>query len=137
MEKNEWQEEQQDNTELTPMHSKLVIRVFSILFSPIFGAVLMMYNLRQIKEEKGRQIVLLFGILFTLGVMILVSSFPFSSNVTFVLNIIGAMVISEVFWNKYIGSDYQHGKRSWVKPLLISLLISLPFAILTFMALSR
>jgi hypothetical protein len=119
--------EENEITELPPrLYSKRVILAFSVLFSTIFGAVILMSNLKNLKERKGMAQVVFFGILFTIGQMITISSLN-TNNFSILLNIAGAVVLNEYFWNRYIGREREYLKKSWVKPALISMLISLPF----------
>ncbi|MFV8225501.1 hypothetical protein [Christiangramia aquimixticola] len=119
--------EENEITALPPrLYSKRVIITFSALFSTIFGAVILMSNLKNLNERKGMFQVLVFGIIFTVGQMITVSSLQ-SNKFSLILNISGAIILNEYFWNRYIGKDKEYLKKNWVKPALISTLISLPF----------
>src|SRR6056297_2952072 len=101
------------------LYSKTVILLFSILFSPIFSAVLLMSNLKSLGKPKARIQVLLFAVLYLIATAIVLQVFKLPPNLTFVANVIGAAVLNEYFWNKHIG-DINYEKKSWIKPMLIS-----------------
>ncbi|MEW2920414.1 hypothetical protein AB1A65_03025 [Muricauda sp. ANG21] len=116
-----------DDPDAPELHSKKVILVFSAIFSTIFGAVLLMYNMKQTNNGKGRIQVLIFGILYTILIMIIVNTLKTSFNISIILNLIGASVLNEYFWNKFIGKEFLYRKRSWIKPAIISVIITVPF----------
>ena len=109
------------------LHSKRVIMVFSGLFSTIFGAVLLMYNMKQTENKTGRTQVLIFGISYTIITLLIVNLLNIGGNIALLFNIAGGGILSEYFWNKFIGKEFEHRKRSWVKPAIISVLITIPF----------
>lgn len=119
---NNRQEEQQPE-----LYSKTLILAFAILFSVIFAAVLLFLNLRKLKKSKAAIYVLSFaiGYLIATAIVLQVSGLP--PEFTFVANVIGAAILNEFFWNKYIGRDRQFRTRSWVKPTMVALGIVLFF----------
>lgn len=116
-----------DDPNAPELHSKKVITVFSALFSTIFGSVLLMYNMKQTGNVKGRFQVLAFAVLYTIAIITIVNSLKTSFNITIILNLLGAYVLNEYFWNKFIGKDFLYRKRSWIKPAIISVIIIIPF----------
>jgi len=116
-----------DDPNAPELHSKKVILLFSGLFSTIFGAVLLMYNMRQTDNQTGRTQVLIFGILYTIVTIVAVNFINIGTNITFIFNIAGGTILTEYFWNKFIGKEFQFRKRSWIKPAIISVLITIPF----------
>ncbi|MGY5847355.1 hypothetical protein ACW6QP_08025 [Salegentibacter sp. HM20] len=119
--------EEKNKENLPKLYSKRVIYVFSILFSPIFGTVILMSNLKQIGQKQARWEVLLFGIIFTIGSAFSLRNIELQMNFGLLINILGAVILNEFFWNRYIGRETEFTKKSWVKPALISAAISLPF----------
>jgi hypothetical protein len=115
-----------DDPNAPELHSKKVIMVFSGLFSTIFGAVLLMYNMKQTENQTGRIQLLIFGILYTIITLVVVNSLKIGGNIALIFNIAGGGILTEYFWNKFIGKEFQHRKRSWIKPAIISVLITIP-----------
>ncbi|MCP9198830.1 hypothetical protein MKO06_02860 [Gramella sp. GC03-9] len=113
---------------LPRLYSKRVIYIFSVMFSTIFGTVILMSNLKQLGEKKARIEVLVFGIIFTIGTAITLNTVELQTNLGIPLNILGGVILNEFFWNRYIGRETEFEKKSWHKPALISALITLPFA---------
>ncbi len=118
-----------DDPNAPELHSKKVIMVFSGIFSTIFGTVLLMYNLKQTNNQTGRIQVLIFGILYTIITLVVVNLLNIGSNIALIFNIAGGGILTEYFWNKFIGKEFQHRKRSWVKPAIISVLITIPLVL--------
>ena len=124
-------DEFEDNniTELIPaLYSKRVIFMFCLLFSTIFGAVILMSNLNSIKENKGKWQVLLFALLYTTGHAYTVFNFS-TTYIGLMLNLGGALILTEYFWNRYIGMEREFIRKSWTKPALVSALITVPLIV--------
>jgi len=117
------------------LYSKKAIQGFTIFFSTIFGTILLMHNLKAINKHKERTQVLIFGILYTILSYILLEVLPKIYFITLIFNFIGYLILAEYFWNKYLGKDLQHEKKSIPKPLLISLSITAFFIFLIFLPL--
>lgn len=119
--------EENEITEIPPrLYSKRVITTFSLIFSTIFGTVILMSNFKKRGENKGLIQVLIFSIIYTAGIIFTVNSLS-SSRFTIALNILGAIILNEYFWNRYLGKNIEFEKKSWIKPALISVSLSLPF----------
>lgn len=112
------------------LYSKTLILLFSILFSTIFSAALLMSNLKSLGKGKARIQVLLFAILYLVATAIVLQFFKLPANLTFIANVLGAAILNEYFWNKLIGKDLEYKKKSWIKPAIISVLIALSFFLL-------
>ncbi len=115
-----------DDPNAPELHSKRVIIMFSAIFSTIFGVVLLMYNMKQTNNQKGRILVLIFGIVYSILTIAIVNSLNLSTNLALVFNSLGAAILTEYFWDSYIGKEFKYRKRSWVKPAIISVLITIP-----------
>tara|TARA_R110002049_G_scaffold16388_8_gene65346 strand:+ start:4485 stop:5102 length:618 start_codon:yes stop_codon:yes gene_type:complete len=116
-----------DDLDAPELHSKRVITMFAAIFSTIFGAVLMMHNFKAVGNIKARNQVLVFGILYTVASILIINSLNIRTNLAVILNLGGAIVLTELFWNKQLGKNIRYRKRSWVKPAIISVIITIPF----------
>ena len=123
-----------EDFEQPTLYSKMAILGFTLFFSTIFGVVLMMYNLKVMNKHKERTQVLIFGILYIVLSYALLEILPKIYFITLIFNFIGYAILVEYFWNKYLGKDLQHEKKSVTKPLVISLLITVFFVVLIFAA---
>ena len=110
-----------DDLELTSLYSKVAILGFSIFFSTLFGVVLLMSNLKKSNKPKARIEVLIFGVVYTFFTVVIFSYLPTAFLLPLVFNILGYLVLTEYFWNKYLGKTLQFKKKPITKPLLISL----------------
>jgi hypothetical protein len=103
------------------LYSKKAILGFSILFSTIFGVVLLMSNLKTMNKPKARVEVLVFGIAYIFFSIVLFNYLPKTFFIPILFNIIGYAVLTEYYWNKNLGKDLQHRKKEIWKPLIISI----------------
>jgi hypothetical protein len=105
------------------LYSKRAIRAFSILFSTIFGAVLVASNI----TDTGRKwTVIGFGIVLT-ALSIVVANLVDQASAVTLLNIAGGLGLISTFWDRYIGKETKYRAKPIWKPLIISLIIIIPF----------
>ena len=114
-----------DDPNAPELYSKRVITIFSVLFSSIFGAVLLIINLYKLKKQKAAIIVLGLGLVLTVLTAIAANSLKIG-NIALVFNLVGAFIWTEGFWNKLIGKETLHRPKSWIIPAIISVVISAP-----------
>jgi len=112
------------------LYSDKVIYVFSILFSVLFGGILFSINLKQIDNKKGIVPTILFSLLYTIFSIYILNLINASSGIGLIFGGIGGLILNKIFWNKYIGKEVVYHKKSFVKPLIIALIIFTPLIIL-------
>ena len=122
-----------EELEVPVLYSKNAILGFTIFFSTIFGAVLLMQNLKQMNKPKVRNQVLIFGLVYTLCSTILLNYLPKSIFTTLILNVIGYAVLTEYFWNTHLGKYLVHQNKQIWKILGISMLIVFALIFLLFL----
>ncbi|WP_231962765.1 hypothetical protein [Polaribacter sp. KT25b] len=115
------------------LYSKKAIQGFTIFFTTIFGAVLLMQNLKIMNKPKARLQVLIFGISYTFGSVILLNYLPKIFFITLIFNLIGYVILVEFFWNKYLGKELEYQKKQVWQPLIISILITVGLVFLQFL----
>ncbi|WP_324720848.1 hypothetical protein [Salinimicrobium sp. HB62] len=123
----------QQEQELPKLYSKRLILSFSILFSTIFAAALLISNLRRLEKQAAAAWVLLFAVGYIVATAIVMTALNLSPSLNVIANVIGAAILNEFFWNKYLGSEIEYEKKSWIKPTLISVGIALVVFSLLFM----
>lgn len=123
-------EEENREQRLPELYSKTLILIFAILFSTIFAAALLIVNLRSLGKLKEGLWVLLFAFGYLVLTGVVMQAFSLSPSMTIVANVIGAAILNEFFWNKFIGSDFPYQKKSWIKPTLISIALAMIFFLL-------
>lgn len=116
-----------------PIYSRIAIRGFSIFFSPLFGGVLLMQNLRDVGRKKEALIVLGVSLLMTILTVLIVSYFDFKNrSLTLICNIGGATVLTEYFYMKYFPDESLYVKKKIWIPLIIGALLVIGFVLLLF-----
>lgn len=127
----EWKKQElQQEEEMPELYSKTLILVFAILFSTIFAAALLMLNLRSLGKIKEANLVLLFAIVYFLATAIAMETLKLDPSLTLIANVIGAAILNEFFWNKFIGREVEFTPKSWIKPTVISGIIVMVFLLL-------
>ena len=116
-----------EQIEIPKFYSKKAILGFSIFFSSIFGGILLMQNLKDIGMKKEAKTVLNTSIILTLLPFLLAWLMEKEvSTYTLLANIIGGVVLSEFYFGLYIPKEQIFESKKIWKPLLISLLITIP-----------
>ena len=105
------------------LYSKKAIQGFTIFFSTLFGAILLMNNLKETNKPKARIQVLIFGIVYTISTVLLLNYLPKMFFITLIFNLIGYGILIEYFWNKNLGKELEYRRKPIIKPLIISLII--------------
>ena len=122
-----------EGLELPFLYSKKAIRGFTIFFSTIFGAVLLMSNFKATNNLKARNQVLIFGIGYTILSTVFLNFLPRMFFLTLLFNFVGYAILIEFFWNKTLGKEIEYRKKQIWKPLLISIAILIVFVLLHFL----
>lgn len=110
------------------IYSKKTIWGFSIFFSAIFGAVLLMQNLKDIGKKKEAHLILILSILYT-AITIYIVNIPedTKSSPALLCNMAGGLILTEYVYKKYFPLDRTIKKKKIWKPLIISIIITIPF----------
>lgn len=127
-----WNSNVVDDISSPQLYSKRVVYVFSVLFAVVFGGVLFISNLKTLQNYKSIKIIWVYIILYTIFTLVMIFNFPNTGNLALLLNIGGAIPLYSYFWKKFIGAQLKYRKKSFVKPLLISLAVVIPFVIANF-----
>ena len=119
-----------EQNEIPQFYSKKAILGFSIFFSSIFGGILLMKNLKEIGMKKEAKTVLNTSIILTVLPFLLAWLMEKEvSTYTLLANIIGGLVLSEFYFGLYIPKEQIFESKKIWKPLLISLLITIPILV--------
>lgn len=116
--------------EKSKIYSQGAIMGFSVVFTTIFGGVLLMQNLKEAGKKKEAYTVLIASIVYTLVVILLTNIIAQpNSSMSFALNIGGGALLSKYFFAKHFpDKDKYESKPIW-KPLVISIIITIPFVL--------
>ncbi len=107
IEQEEYREEK-----LPELYSKMLILIFAILFSTIFAAALFIVNLRILGKTKEAFWVLIFAIVYLIATGLVMQVFGLAPSMTIIANVIGAAILNEFFWNKFIGSEFSYKRKA-------------------------
>src|SRR6267154_2370239 len=122
---NSWTKNIVTDLDAPQFYSPRAIWGFSVFFTVIFGAVLLTSNLT---DKKAKWIVIGFGILYTTVVIVIMNLLPQpNTGLTIGLNGGGALILTNIFWGKYVGKETKFRTKPIWKQLIISVLITIPF----------
>ena len=119
-----WKSNLVEDESAPQFYSQMVIYVFSIVFCVLFGAIMLVANISKTEQKKGVLEIILFGIMFTVTQVLILSSIQINAGVTLIFNFIGGQILNIYFWNKYIGRDTKYMARSYAGPLIIGIVLS-------------
>lgn len=109
---------------LPTLYSQTAILAFSIFFSPLFGGILLAMNVGKV-NKKGVWQVILFSIVFTAFYVYVASVAPTDNFFSWLIPFAGALILSEVLWNHFLGKNINYKKRTVAAPLIIGVLITI------------
>jgi hypothetical protein len=113
---------------LPRIYSSNTILFFSIIFAPIFSAVMMTLDLFRVEAKRAGIAVLLLSILYEAGVVWLINlSEKPMTHLTYLLNILGGMILAKVIHPRYFPDEKVFPKRKILGALIVSILITIPF----------
>lgn len=111
---------------LPELYSQKSIVIFSAFFTAICGAIMMSYNFRKLGNQEKSKTVLIFGFVYALSLMFLISLTEI--NMIRLILQIGALIGGFVLilrFEKFYPTDLEHRNKSVWKILIYALLISL------------
>ena len=110
------------------IYSKKAICLFTGLFSLIAGGILFAVNLKDTDRKRGIYPVIAVSIIYTAAMVyftfLIDGLIDGGSTIGGLVHITGALIISSVFWNKYLGKDFLYHKKNVIKPAIIALVVS-------------
>ena len=105
--------------------TKTSIKVFSVLFSVFFGTIMLAINLRENRVKTGIVILpVIIGFVCNYLLMMLITVTNSAGLPIIVINGLLGILLTDIFWNRYIGADTEYRKRPITVPLLIGIGIS-------------
>ena len=119
---NEYLEQPEENQdEAVEIYSRRAIRGFAIFFSPLFGGILLMINLRNVGYKKAANLVLAGSLAYTFLMGIAINYvLPANGMSTIVFSVIGGILLADYVFPKYFPEEDYYPKPIWT-PLLIGI----------------
>jgi len=135
---NQSELERQDDQPMSPedstpplLYPKRAIVVFSVIFSVLFGSILLAINLRENKVKTVMVILpVIIGFVCNYLLMMLMAVTHSTGIPIIVINGLLGILLTDIFWKRYIGTDTEYRKRPITVPLLIGIGISLVMIIM-------
>jgi hypothetical protein len=99
--------------ELPRFHIKLVVFIFTCVLSTFFGGILFSQNLYQIDKKKDIPVILIGCGLWQLLAEKLLNAFSILNAIDrlFIINIIGAIALTQLSWNYYFKNIEAYKRR--------------------------
>jgi len=110
-------------------YSKRVILVFSILFSVLFGSVMLAINVSKMQNLPKAVLVVLFGLGFTVMTVAIGATYHLSSPFSILFGYLGAYVMEYLFWRPYIGTATLYRVKPFWPPLITGVALVIPLII--------
>lgn len=121
---------QVEDPEAPSFYSKRAVFVFSILFSVLFGAILLAINVGKTENRNKALLVVLFGLGYVGASVAIAENFNLNSSFSLILIFLGAYLLEALFWNRFIGRSTLYRATSIWVPLIIGVAILIPLIIL-------
>jgi hypothetical protein len=102
-------------------YSKEAIGILTLLFSPFLGCILFSNNLREVGKGKLTPYFIIVGIFWTFIIRQVTSGLDLLFQIA-ISNILGSLLLTYYFWDKYL-DGYTYEKKSFWKPTLIFVVI--------------
>jgi len=114
-----------DDVKAPVLYSRFSVRLFAILFSTLFGGILISINLKRLEKRREILFVLGFSLLYSYLVFYASTIYPRNATtITLIMNLVGSLLLEEIFWKRYIGKHFKFRKQSIGGALLIGIGIS-------------
>lgn len=119
------------------LYSRKTIDWSTLIFGIVVGSILMVLNLKSTEKKKGILTVLIFGTVYLLLEIFILSLIPDKTS-SFVnlarlgLNGLGAFIMHTLIWDKFIGKDFKYRKKPIWLPIILGIIMEGLFFLLWF-----
>lgn len=117
--------------ELPELFTPMSIFWLTILFNTLFGGLMLAYNMNKVNKP-ALSTVYLFTVLYTIGGVVLVYLIPANGLFPLLYNLVGALILREVLWKKFIPIQKKFKAKSSQIPFIIGLSYSLLLILLLY-----
>ena len=105
------------------LYSRKVIYVFTVLFSVIFGSIMLAINVSKTPNRSKAILVVLAGLAYTIVLVMLAQRLHLGSGFTIITSVMGAYLMEMLFWDRYIGNSTLYRSKPYWIPLTVALVI--------------
>ena len=100
-------------------YSKSAIGIWTSLLTPFLGCILFAYNLREVGKGKAAPILVIIGIVWMVIMKKILGQFIQIDLVQLLIsNVISAVILTTVVWDRFLGEYTYEVKSPW-KPVLV------------------
>lgn len=99
-------------------YTKQAIGLLALFLSPFFACILFAYNLKEIGKGKLFPFFIFGGLVYTAIVRQLTHSLGTLFQIL-ILNVVGSLLLTYYFWDKYLGAYNNYERKDFWKPTLI------------------
>ena len=109
------------NIEAPEYFSQQAIFGFSVLFSVIFGGVLVAFNVNRAKSKSAAFLIIILSIIYSAIEFDLLKDAGGGILLKFLFNSVGAYALNYFCWNRFIGKTTVYRARSLLIPIIIGI----------------
>jgi hypothetical protein len=114
-------------------YSKTAIGWLTVILSPFLGGILFSFNLREVGKGKYSLYFIVVGMFWMLIFRKLTEGFIPNTLIQLLLgNVIGALLLTSFFWDKYLGEYPVYEKKPFWKQALIFLAVCILFILIPY-----
>ena len=105
------------------LYTRKVIYVFTVLFSVVFGSIMLAINVSKTPNRSKAILVVLAGLAYTIVLVAIAQKLHLGQGFTIITSVMGAYLMEMLFWDRYIGNSTLYRAKPYWLPLTIALVI--------------
>ncbi|MBE0653651.1 MAG: hypothetical protein IH594_07620 [Bacteroidales bacterium] len=115
-----------DDFKAPKLYSRYAIRFFAIIFSTLFGGILLAINFNRLGKKREIAFVVIFSLLYSILVYrVTVIKPENAATITLIMNLLGSLILEEFFWKRFIGRHFKFRKQAITGALMVGFGLSL------------
>ncbi|QOR75352.1 MAG: hypothetical protein IMW88_08280 [Thermoflavifilum sp.] len=119
--------------EMPALYPESALYIISLLFNPFFASILLALNCQRTGKREGVLVALSFGFVYMILTLLIISLLKLNIYITLIFNVVGALLLHQWLWKKYLGQYEAYQPKPIWGPLLIFLLISVPLLLIAYL----
>ncbi|PJJ75384.1 hypothetical protein BXY57_0960 [Thermoflavifilum aggregans] len=119
--------------DMPSLYPESALYIISLLFNPFFASILLALNCQRTGKREGVLVALGFGFLYMMMTLLIISLLKLNIYITLIFNVVGALLLHQWLWKKYLGQYHAYQPKPIWGPLLIFLLITVPLLLIAYL----
>ncbi|MBX5438321.1 MAG: hypothetical protein IRZ29_02130 [Thermoflavifilum sp.] len=119
--------------DMPSLYPESALYIISLLFNPFFASILLALNCQRTGKREGVLVALSFGFLYMILTLLIISLLKLNIYITLIFNVVGALLLHQWLWKKYLGQYQAYQPKPIWGPLLIFLLITVPLLLIAYL----